>query len=98
MLNISLTMNSNTPVESGEGPVKHLHIHWHGAAAQFVLEALNKHGGSMGEFITDAMRFYFWYMTTTDHSTIISVPHGKISSGLRLEMDKVGAQTLKLHS
>jgi hypothetical protein len=96
MLNISFKVDSTTPLETDEHPANHMHIHWQGAAAQFILSAAEKHGGSFGQFLTDAVRFYFWYMTTTDTCSIVSVPHGKMSSVMRTEMDRIGAKPLEL--
>lgn len=91
----SLHVDCTTPLWVDTRCATHMHLEWRGAAATFIIMAIQKYGGTFGDFITDAIRFYFWYMSTTDRATLVSIPYGKVSDTLTAELDRVGAETLE---
>lgn len=91
-----LNVHSTKPVQGDDGTSDHVNIQWQGPAASFVLAALEKHGGTFGQFLTDAIRFYLWWMQATDGHSIFMVPHGRTSSRLRTELDKCQGQVVEL--
>lgn len=74
---ISIAVSANTPILSDEGKTHHLHVSWVGIPAVFIFAALRKYGGTTGEFLTDAIRFYYWYMNATDTHQLFVVPHSE---------------------
>lgn len=95
---LNLAVTSSKTIQGDDNSGTHLHISWKGAAASFVFAAAAKYGGTFGEFLTDAIRFYFWYMGITDTHSLMMVPHGHMTPALENELLEAGGERMELMS